>query len=212
MKKLIPIILITLMTIASCKKDEEENIVYQTNFSENDGWYIGESEDFTHRIYQNKYEIGVNSPNYYVYSIAPYSDITFDYSISVDCSLTLDDSTKLGALGLTYNYFDKDYYTFFIIYNDGYFQVTKKEGHNYTTLIQSNVNNGILNNSGQTNRLEVIQRSTSAEFKVNDIVVGTLSYERDYPKVKAGLAALAVADPYFTNVKAMFDNFVIKKL
>jgi len=212
MKKLISIILITLMTIASCKKDEDENIVYQTNFSKNNGWYIEESDNYSHRINQGKYEIEVNSPDYYAYSIAPYSDITFDYSISVDCSLILDDTTKFGALGLVYNFFDNNYFTFFLIDNNGYFQVTKREGPNLKVLVQSNLNNGILNNSGQTNRLEVIQRSASTEFKVNNIVVGTLSYGRNYPKVKAGLVTLSATDPGFTKVKAIFDNFTIMRL
>ena len=212
MKKLLSIFLITLNLTTSCKKDMDDIVVYQTTFKNADLWPVGTYNFYSFNINQDKYEIEVKSPNCYAYAIAPYENINFDYAIAVDCSMFLEDSTKQGAMGIIYNYFSESYFTFFYLYNDGYFEVIKKEASSYKILVQSILGRDIIKSQGKTNRIEVIQKSTSTEFILNNTLIGVISIGRDYPSVMAGVVTESVGGSKFTGVKVLFDNFIIRRI
>ena len=212
MKTILSIIVITFVLISSCKKEKNDDIVYQTTFTKDYYWFANTTDQYAYKVNPDNYEIDVNTSHYDAYAIAPCATINFDYSVSVDCLILLDDNKKLGAAGIMYNYYNENLYTFILLYTDGYFQVVKKEGTSYTILIQSTLNNTIKKGIGQINKIDVIQRSSSAEFKINNTLVGTLSTVKEFTSVRVGLLACTAADPYFTNVQAVFDNYVIKKM
>lgn len=212
MKNLLTLLLLTLTVLSSCKKDEDDYIIKKESFDEPGLWYNDNNEEYSCIVNKGKLEMTVNVPDFCAYWLDLYTEITYDYSVSADCSLILEDKTMDGILGIEYNHFDKVFYSVFIITKNGVFSVVKYEGAKQTTLLSSAIDKSILGPSGEINHLEVLQRSSSTEFKVNHITVGTISYGRTYPKVKAGLLINSFEEPYFTKTKAEYDNFTIRKL
>lgn len=213
MKKIIFIGSILSILFCSCKKHEDikvtDELKYSTDFSADDHtWFQGPNNCVVSEP-PGYYKMLQSEENYQTWGLAPYSTINYNYSVSADVQLLVQNSGCYGSAGLIYNFQDIDHYSVFYVYNDGQFFVFKHD-KGFTTLIKKTLTNAY--KTGQSNRLEVRQSGGSASFLINSTVVGSCSSSRGESLVSAGVALSTTSAPYFSPVQGNFDNVMIKKI
>ncbi len=152
---------ILLILVASCKKDEATNLIYQTDFTTDDNtWFKSCDPDYCIKYDQGKYDINILVADNIAWAYAPCGVLNSTYSLSVDCSLQLSDPTKFGSAGFVYNYIDDTNFKVFLVSNNGYYQIREKSGNNFTNLVDWTASTAIPTN-GVVNTLTLQQSSNS---------------------------------------------------
>jgi hypothetical protein len=221
MKRLTLVLICTITLFCSCKKSnvasvsaKADSLVYQTDFSTNDGsWPTFNINRFKSGYINGTYQIEIDSVNLLQLVTAPDSAINFEYSYSADCTIELDDTTQIGSAGLIFNKVG-DNFMLFRIYNDGTYILYEIQGGEYgayTTLEARKASADIKKYAGDVNNLKVVQRSNTVAFYINGNEQISIS-NVEYPgNVQVGLFAANDLAVYY-KVTGVFDNVNISKV
>lgn len=214
MKKIFFLIGISAVLFSSCKKKDDEvkvadELKYSTDFSEDDHTWFSDANHSITPGSNGYYNMSQSQANYQAWGIAPFSTINYNYSISADMKLYLQNSGLYGSAGLIYNFKDNDHYYVFYVYNNGQFFAYKRD-KDFVTLINNTFTAAY--KQGQSNHIEVRQSNGSASFLINSTVVGSCPAPRWNGLTSAGVALATTGAPYFTPVTGQFDNVRIKKI
>ncbi len=212
MKQRFVTLIIILTIIISCKKSEENPIVYQSTLSASDpSWYTGSGVGYSIGFSQGKYEISTTSSGSFAYAFAPVSSISYPYSISVDASIQLTDTSKLGYCGFIFNFVDINDYTALMITSGGRFGIFEFANGSYSMPVPITQTNALKQGSGVVNTIQLTQNSNSVEIRINDTVINNFTLAL-VSNGRVGLFAQSATDRSFTNTIGGFNNLVMKKL
>jgi hypothetical protein len=197
----------------SCKKNQENMIVYHSSLNAWDpAWYNSYSNDYICRFNQCEYEISILQVDYYAYALTPVSKIDYSYSMKVDVSIQLSDTTKAGYAGFIYNFIDIHNHTVFLISPAGYFEIYNVSNDVYSYPAPWTQTRALKKESRAVNTIELRQNLSSVEVMINNTQIATFP---DFitPNGKVGLTAhSAYSLSNFTNVIGSFNNLLIEKL
>jgi hypothetical protein len=205
--------IVLILILNFCKKNQENLIVYQSSLDAYDPlWYYSNSIGYTCGFNQGAYEISILQADHYAFSTAPVSKIDYPYSIKVDVSIHLSDTTKEGYAGFIYNFIDIYNHTVFLISPDGYFEIFNVANGVYSYPTPWTQTGAIKKGSRVINTIELTQNSSSIEVIINNTQIATFLYALT-PNSRVGLIAHgAYSLSNFTNVVASFNNLLIEKL
>jgi hypothetical protein len=208
----VSIALMVSLFVFSCKKtDSDPSLIYQSNFAVDDGKWADAKCPFC-QFYQGKYQVESWGYNRINFALVPIGNISGNYSMIVECSLALDDSTKTGYTGMLYNGADPNNYRIFYYSNRGYFNMYQWYQGKTTTLQDWTFSNAIHKGMNATNILEIRQYDKSIDFLINKVAVASLKNSHEF-NFRLGLASGTQVDPNLaTNVTGTFDNLLITKI
>jgi hypothetical protein len=218
MKKIGIIFFMLALLVNACKKDSpEDQIIFQDSFVSNKGWTIGGDNYSSFSISNGQYQMMLDTSGAIMFSFAPYGfnpysgEINYPYSLKVVCSMALKDESKVGSAGFVFNFIDGDNFSYAIIYSMGLFSLIQKiDGIFYK--LGSGETSAILVGSSVANSLELIQKASTLEFKVNGQTVGTFQKDKANTDVRVGLMIMTHSDNFYTGFTASFKDFVLTKL
>lgn len=221
MKKIGILFLLLVFLAVACKKNTPENeVIFQDDYSTNKGWTTGSTPTNSCSFAYNngKYQItldtsGVMCWAYVPYGYTPYSgEINYTYSLKVDCSINLDDNSKIGYAGFIFNYIDNDNFSVTLISNSGTFEIGQRIGGNSYQIVYPTTSSAINMGSGSINTLEITQNKTTLELNINDKPIGTYQMGKVNSDIRIGLLVSSSEGTDFSKVVASFDNFVLTKI
>ena len=204
-------LLILFITISSCKKDTAATVVYQdTLTTDNQTWTVDSTIYGVSKFDQGHYSIRVDSSDRIRYSLAPYSNITFPYTVQVDGMAVLDNTNLTGNVAVVFNYVDNINFAVAEVWTNGTYRIWTRVNGNTSTLVNFTYNSAIQSYSGKKNTIKVIQNQSSVELQINNISMGTFNLALPSQLVETG-PAVATAISNFTPVTGLFNNFSISK-
>lgn len=198
---------------AACNKKNENRIVFQDGFSSNQGWPVGNEEGYSYGFNNGKYEMKIDTVEWYSWVHAPYSGaINFNYSIKVDCALNLKDNSKVAAAGFIFNHIDNNNFAVAIITNNGFCTIFQIKNGTFNSIKNWTNTSAITITAGSINKLEIIQRASTVDFLINNQSVGSFPMNRINAAVKVGFWAQTQKEANFSPVVASFDNFIVSAI
>jgi hypothetical protein len=213
------LLLIIILATASCKKDTvatESTVVYQNSLTVNDKTWITDSTSLhVRKFYQNHYSIKEDSLNQFESSLAPFATINYQYSVKVDAATLPNDTSKLGYVGIIFNYVNATQYSIFEITNNGTFSAWTYNSGTFTNIVGTTFFGAIRTANGIVNTIQITQNYTTVDFQINNVDAGSFPSALLSSNVQVGVLAGAVPTSesvYFTPVTGLFNNFSITKI
>jgi hypothetical protein len=227
MKRKTYLILLFLLILFSCKKndpepvlDAESSVIYQDSFLDDDNTWISDSTVYhVRKYYQKHYSIRQDSINTAVFSLAPYGTINFPYSVEVDGVIQLDDPSKTGYIGIVFNHTDNDHFSVFEIDNDGtYFIFTYNNGST-TNIAPYTECPSFKKETGAKNTLKISQNANKVQVRINNVISGTFQSIMPGGDMQAGVfvatlnvnAPANLAGDLYSPTTGLFNNFTVTK-
>ena len=159
--------LLFFIIIVSCKKDQENTILYQSSLRTYDrSWYNGYSNGYSCRFEVGYYSISITQAGYLAYSLVPIKTVEFSYSITVDVAIQLTDTTKLGYAGCIYNFIDINNYTAFLISSNEYYQIYVKTNGTYAFPTGWIKTDALKKEAGVDNTIELDQSANKVDVVI----------------------------------------------
>lgn len=227
MKKETCLILLLLIVIVSCKKNDPEpeldavsSVIYEDGLSVEENTWISDSTVYhVRKFYKGHYSIRQDSINTGGFALAPYAMINFPYSVQVDGIIQLDDPSKTGYIGIVFNHTDVNHYSIFEINNNGtYFIWTYNNGSTTTIALNTQCSSFKIGN-GAKNTLKISQNSNKIQIRVNEVLSGTFPATMPGDTMQAGVfvgtinvkVPSNVAGLYNSPTTGIFNNFILTK-
>ena len=205
-------LLMLFIAISSCKKEHTATVIYQDALTTNDlTWTVDSTNYGVSKFDQGHYSIRSDSPVRIRYSFAPYATINFPYTVQVDGTAVLDNTSLLGSVAVIFNRVDSIDYTVAEVWTNGTYRIWKKVNGTNSTLVNFTYNSAIQSYSGNKNTIKVIQNQSSMELQINNTSMGTFNISLPAQLVETGPAVSTAGSPTFTPVTGLFDNFSIWK-
>lgn len=176
--------------------------VYRDDFESLTGWYTGSSDTFLVEFLEGGYHMVVNmvtgpAP---VYSVRKYSFEDIFVSIDVMRYEGEDDS----YFGVVCRYTDQSNYYRFDLYTQGEYEIAKKIGGVFTSLVRD-VLDKPLKTDGSPNNIRAACVGTTLQLYVNDKLAATVT-DKDLTSGYTGIIAGTDVEP---GLDVLFDNFII---
>jgi hypothetical protein len=212
MKYVIYFSLLLLTAISACKKDAGPDYVFKDSLvTNNQTWLIDSGSISIRKFTQGHYSIRVDSPATLSWSLAPYSNINFPYTVQVDGTPLLDNTNQTGGFAIVFNYTDDNDFDVAEVLTNGTYRIWQKTNGSNSTLVNYTVSAAITPGSGSINTIKVIQNQSSMQLLVNGISLCTFNITLPSSLIQTGPAAIAIGQPLFTPVTTLFNNFSIAK-
>jgi hypothetical protein len=213
MKKLLYLLLLPFIMFSSCKKDNIATamVIYQDSLvTDNHTWLEDSTNYHIRKFDQGHYFIRVDSPGIITYSLAPYANIGFPYSVQVDGTPVLDDAGQLGSVAVIFNVVNNSNFDVAEVWTNGTFRIWTMANSGASTLVNFTFSPAINTGSGNKNTIKLVQSQSTVELLVNNTAMGTFNLVLPSGLVEAG-PAVATAGTGFTPVTGLFNNFSILK-
>jgi len=179
-----------------------DGVIFEDDFSDPESGWDRNIQGGIKDYYQGVYQIKVDTPNYYSWSVAHQS--IGDSRISVKMAFLGE--ADVAEMGIICRFVDDGNFYYFSIRSDGYFVIFKRQNHNEYFLIMddyqpsSAINQGIASNFVEAecvgDRLSLFVNGQHL-ISVND---------PSFPLGDVGLIVGAFDQP---NVNVFFDNFKV---
>ena len=212
MKHLFYLSLLLLITVSSCKKPGSAAvIVYQNSLvADNQTWLVDSNNIHVRKYTNGHYSIRVDSPDIISYSLAPYANINFPYTVQVDGAAVLDSTGGLGNVAVIFNVADNIDFAVAEIWTNGTYRIWTRANGSTSILVNFTYSAAIHTGSGSTNTIKLIQNQYNVELQVNNTSMGTFDITMPTSLVGTGPAVATPASP-FTPITGLFNNFSIAK-
>jgi hypothetical protein len=175
---------------------------FRDDFESLSGWYTGSGDSFLVEFSEGGYRMVVDmvtgaDP---VYSIRKYA--FEDVIVSVD---VMKYKGKDGSyFGVVCRYADPANYYRFVVYTQGEYEIAKKIGGVFTSLVRSNLEKP-LKADGTPNNIRALCSGNTLQLYVNDSLAAEVSDQA----LTTGYTGLIAGTDLEAGLDVLFDNFVI---
>ena len=188
-----------------------ENILYETDFSKNDGWKVKRFNEGSLKRIDGEYQFSFNTENILMHSELPTKVKLDNVNISVSTELRVLAGNATCGIIFNYNDEEKPFYSFIInpaIQSYTVLKHSKLGSMFYRQVVVEGKKILYMNPTNQVNQLQLIQQNNQVKFLINNQLVETVNIESPPGKFKVGLIAISIT----SNCKVGFDNFKVRKI
>lgn len=214
MKKIIYLGAVLFIALAECKKSSSPDIVFQDSLASNaNGWLVDTAANYSRAFINGTYQITTDTPESLYFSPAPFSGITYPYTIQVHAQTALQNTTgsNSGSATIIFNYSDLNDYDRVEVWSNGYYRIVDKTNGNFTT-VQDFTTSTAIKQGNATNIIEIIQNANTMQLVINGATISpTFAIALPTPGVTAGLGVSGAVAANYTPTTISYSNFEIIK-
>lgn len=172
---------------------------------DNGEWASGENGDVTYAYDQRTYRIVVAASNLLGYSINTTIEERQIPNFLAEVDIRQIAGSTTAEYGFIFHYQDIDNYYIAVISGEGEYSLWKKDGGEWSTLVEWTASEAINRDEGGENRLGLLVDGAQITLLVNNEVLTQLEEESSFFG-SVGLLAGTLDEP---NLEVAFDNFIL---
>lgn len=193
---------------------KSDSLVYQTSFTATDSsWLYCKEPDAGIRTEGEALVMSVNAVNTSLEDRSPCGSLHFPYSISTKVKIMVEDSTDLGYAGMCFDRIDGSYYRMLYISNKGTFYLKDVYNGEQEILIPKISSRYLNKGTNAVNTIEIRHRRKEIRILFNGNVAAVCKLNSAFSYGETGLVVATTENKiHYSPVKAVFGNFVLKKM